>query len=263
MIDIHNHILPAVDDGASDIGVSLGMLQEAERQGVETLVLTPHLYEPDIIKGTGDWRSKIETAHREVMDLVEAESLNIEIVLAAEIRFQGLLDVILDELPVIIGGKYILLEFSFSSVPLHVEQAVYGIFRRGITPILAHPERIKPWQRDPAQLAELINMGCLSQLDIGSFLGRLGPSSEALALKLLEEGAVNLVGSDSHNLTSRPVFAREGHDWLTEHYGPETADLYLKGNPARILRGEAVETFSVYLEQEETGIMDRIKNLFR
>ena len=263
MIDIHNHILPAVDDGAKDLDISRDMLRVAASQGVEHIVLTPHLYEPDIIKGTGEWKNRILTAYEDLRQLVEREQINVQLTQAAEVRFQGMLEVILEELPVLLGGKYLLLEFSFSNVPLHVENAIYELFRKGITPILAHPERIKPWQREPERLAELINMGCLSQLDIGSFLGRLGPSAEAFAHSLLEAGAVQLVGSDSHNLNSRPLFAKEGYLWLTEHYGSEIADLYLKENPARILAGDYVEVYPVDLTPPKKGLLEKIVSVFK
>ncbi len=263
MIDIHNHMLPAVDDGAKNDEMALSMLKEAVRQGVEHLVLTPHLYEADIIKGTGEWKAKIEAGKRTVMGLVAEHKLPLELTVAAEVRYQDMLPIILEELDVLIGSKYILLEFAFHSVPNNVERIIYDIISKGVTPIIAHPERIKPWQRDPKKLEELINMGCPTQLDIGSFLGTLGPNTEKLANFLFDRDAVHLVGSDSHNLESRALYAKPGYDWLSDRYGPEYADLLLKVNPGKILRGESVEIYPVNLEPASLSLKDKILNMLK
>ncbi len=263
MIDIHNHMLPAVDDGAKNEDVALSMLKEAVRQGVEHLVLTPHLYEADIIKGTGEWKAKIEAGKRTVMELIEKHELPVEVTVAAEVRYQDMLPIILDELDVLIGGKYLLLEFAFHSVPNNLERIIYDITRKGITPIIAHPERIKPWQRDPQRLEELINMGCPTQLDIGSFLGTLGPNTEKLANFLFDRDAVHLVGSDSHNLESRAVYAKPGYDWLSERYDSEYADMLLKVNPGKILRGEHIDVYPVHLEPVTLTLINRFMNMFK
>ncbi|MEA3287359.1 MAG: CpsB/CapC family capsule biosynthesis tyrosine phosphatase [Candidatus Marinimicrobia bacterium] len=262
MIDIHNHILPAVDDGAKNKDVALSMLQEAVNQGVKHLVLTPHLYEADIIKTTAEWRSKVQTGSQTLLNLLEAYKIPLEVSIAAEVRYQDMLPIILEELDVLIGGKYLLLEFSFHSVPNNLERIIYDITRKGIIPIIAHPERIKPWQRDPVALEVLINMGCPLQVDIGSFLGTLGPNTEKLANFLLDRDAVHLVGSDSHNMQSRPLYTKPGYRWLTEHYSQEYADLLLKDNPANIISGEPVAVYPVDLTPARLSLTAKVLNMF-
>lgn len=256
-------MLPAVDDGAKNDDVALSMLKEAVSQGVDHLVLTPHLYEADIIKGTGDWKSKVETGKQTILDLLEAHKLPVKVTVTAEVRYQDMLPIILDELEVLIGGKYLLLEFAFHSVPNNLERIIYDITRKGITPIIAHPERIKPWQREPQRLEELINMGCPTQLDIGSFMGTLGPNTEKLANFLMDRDAVHIVGSDSHNLDSRPLFSKPGYDWLSERYGIEYADLLLKTNPGKILKGEPVEVYPVNLEPARSTWKDKLLKIIK
>lgn len=263
MIDIHNHMLPAVDDGAKNDDVALSMLKEAVNQGIEHLVLTPHLYEADIIKGTGEWKDRIEKGKQTILALATENKLPVEITVAAEVRYQDMLPIILDELDVLIGGKYLLLEFAFHSVPNNLERIIYDITRKGVIPIIAHPERIKPWQRDPQRLEELINMGCPTQLDIGSFLGTLGPNTEKLANILFDRDAVHLVGSDSHNMESRALYAKPGYDWLSDRYGNEYAELLLRVNPGKILRGEPVEVYPVHLKPTAASWKDKMLNMFK
>ncbi len=263
MIDIHNHMLPAVDDGAKNSEIALAMLEEAQSQGVEHLVLTPHLYEADIIKSTQDWKQKVTQGATVLRELISENELAVKVTVAAEVRYQDMLPIILDELDVLIGGKYLLLEFSFHNVPNNLERIIYDITRRGITPIIAHPERIKPWQREPQRLEELINMGCPTQLDIGSILGKLGPNSQKLANFLLERDAVHLAGSDSHNLDSRPVFTKPGYEWLVNEFGTDYANLLLVDNPGKILAGDPVEVYPVDLRPPVPSIKERIISLFK
>jgi len=263
MIDIHNHMLPAVDDGAKTSEISLGMLREAVDQGIKHLVLTPHLYEADIIKSTQNWAEKVARGKAQVLAQIAEHALPIKLTVAAEVRYQDMLPIILEELEVLIGGKYLLLEFSFISVPNNLERIIYDITRRGVTPIIAHPERIKPWQRDAVQLSELINMGCPSQLDIGSFLGTLGPNAERLANLLFDRDAVHLVGSDSHNLGSRALYAKRGYDWLSERYGQDYADLLLKDNPHKILSGEPVQVYPVDLSPPTNSWKTKLLSIFK
>lgn len=263
MIDIHNHILPGVDDGAKDLSISLGMLQEAVSQGIEEIVLTPHLYEADIIKGTGPWKQKIDTAKASVNSLVDEHQLPIKVHVKAEVRYQDLIPVILEELDVLMGGKYMLLEFHFLSVPNHLDRIIYEMTKKGIIPVIAHPERIKPWQRDPAQIEELLNMGCPMQVDIGSFLGTLGPASQRLAELLLENDAIHLAGSDSHGIDNRPLYAKRGYDWLSDRYGNEYADILLKENPQKILSGEHISVYPTDLVPPVTGLKERIRSMFK
>ena len=263
MIDIHNHMLPAVDDGAKTPEISLSMLQEAISQGVEHLVLTPHLYEADIIKSTVDWKLRVEEGARILKALVQEHALPIGITVAAEVRYQDMLPIILNELDVLIGGRYLLLEFSFHSVPNNLERIIYDITREGVTPIIAHPERIKPWQREPQQLEELINMGCPTQLDIGSFLGTLGPSAEKLARFLFDRDAVHLVGSDSHNLDSRAVYSKPGYEWLVKEFGTDYAKLLLVENPKRILAGDPIQVYPVDLSPSKSSFKEKLINIFK
>lgn len=259
MIDIHNHIIPGVDDGAKSVEIALDMIREAQYQGVSHLVLTPHLYEPDIMQGTHVWRERIEQGKAELFKAMKQADLEMSLEVRAEVRYQEWLRKIISELDVLIGGKYLLLEFSFNFVPNRIEDIIYDLVIDGVTPILAHPERIVPWQNEPAKVLELIRLGCLSQLDLGSVLGSLGRSSEKLAKYLLDKGAVHLAGSDSHNLTSRPLLAKPGYDWLCDNYGQGLADKLLIENPGRIIRGEEIEIFIPRVHEEPDTWRDKVK----
>ncbi|MCF7796829.1 MAG: hypothetical protein K9N11_01740 [Lentisphaeria bacterium] len=259
MIDIHNHIIPGVDDGAKSVDIALDMLREAQRQGVRHLVLTPHLYEPDILQGTQVWRERIEQGSQKLFQAMQKADLEMSLEVRAEVRYQELLHKIISDLDVLIGGRYLLLEFSFNFVPNRIEDIIYDLVIDGITPILAHPERIVPWQNEPSKVLDLIRLGCLSQIDLGSVLGSLGKSSEKLARYLLEEDAVHLAGSDSHNLTSRPLLAKPGYDWLCDNYGQGLADKLLIENPERIIRGEEIEIIIPRVHEMPVSWRDKVK----
>ena len=43
MVDLHCHILPALDDGALDLRDSVGMARQAAADGIEPICATPHI----------------------------------------------------------------------------------------------------------------------------------------------------------------------------------------------------------------------------
>ena len=52
MIDLHSHILPGLDDGATDLSVSLAMARAFVADGVEVVACTPHIL-PGLYQNTG------------------------------------------------------------------------------------------------------------------------------------------------------------------------------------------------------------------
>ena len=52
MYDLHSHILPGIDDGATDLAVSIAMARQAAASGVKVLACTPHIM-PGVYNNSG------------------------------------------------------------------------------------------------------------------------------------------------------------------------------------------------------------------
>jgi protein-tyrosine phosphatase len=63
MIDLHNHILPGVDDGAADLSESVAIAQQFAAEGVKRIAATPHL---DPLRRTGPGPQQVKQLVAEV-----------------------------------------------------------------------------------------------------------------------------------------------------------------------------------------------------
>lgn len=96
------------------------------------------------------------------------------------------------------GGRYMLVEMPFFGSPNYVEDVLFQLQVQGITPILAHPERIESIQKDPEILVRFVERGMISQITGGSIVGHFGRSVKRLTHSLLRRGLVHVIASDTH-----------------------------------------------------------------
>ncbi|MDD5598114.1 MAG: hypothetical protein PHV82_09225, partial [Victivallaceae bacterium] len=129
MIDIHSHLLYGVDDGSQSFESSVEMLKAAARDGVKSIVLTPH-FSPGLF----------ETTHGRFERLVpEAENLDIKLFLGCEYDFSHLN--IQDSLVTLGGnGTYVLMDFCLSPITPMVKNILLEWQTRDYRIIIAHPE---------------------------------------------------------------------------------------------------------------------------
>lgn len=189
--DWHSHILPGVDDGIRTLEDSLAILNKYEELGVKRVWLTPHIME-DCPNTTAGLRERYEYLKSEYNG-------NIELRLAAE----NMLDALFEErinakdiLPIGENGEYLLVETSYVNPPMHMEEMIEQVQSIGLVPILAHPERYRYMDKDDYALWK--DRGVLFQSNMMSLLGKYGETARGKAEWLLEQGMVDLTGSDLH-----------------------------------------------------------------
>ena len=200
MIDIHTHILPHLDDGAKDSTVSLALLQMQQRQGVKTVVFTPHFYgkqyspEHFLIKRNNAY------AH-----MRKKFPQGMEFRLGAEVHFTGINVLEYADLCslAIEGTKYLLMELPFTTKWTKDILSKVGEFayETGYTPIIAHVERYREVRKNPALVNELVDMGCLIQVNADAFLDK---KDRSFVFALLSHGLIHCIGSDTHDIKNRP-----------------------------------------------------------
>ena len=199
MIDIHTHILPHLDDGAKDTATALAMLQMQREQGVQSVVLTSHYYgrkySPQRFLEKRD-----EAFARIKNDLPQG----MEVKLGAEVHFTGVNMPEFDQLCLLAieNTKYILLELPFTSKWSSgiLEILSDFVYETGYTPIIAHIERYDEVLKNPSIVNNLVEMGCLIQVNADSFLDK---KAKGFAFALLRHGLVHCIGSDSHDTETR------------------------------------------------------------
>ncbi|MEQ1842698.1 MAG: CpsB/CapC family capsule biosynthesis tyrosine phosphatase, partial [Verrucomicrobiales bacterium] len=194
MIDLHQHLLPSIDDGSSSIEISREMMALARQLGYTRIVATPHL------DGalSAHYESKVKSALAEVKQIALQYELEIE--LGYEIMLTPDLParLVAGERSRLAGSTTVLVELPFTQWPLYTDQTLFDIQAMGLRTLLAHPERYHAIQTDPGKALELAERGILMQVTIGSFAGLFGKPAQKIAELLLKEGAATVLATDAH-----------------------------------------------------------------
>ena len=196
MYDLHAHILPGVDDGAKTSEETLAMSQIAAETGTKIILATPH--RRDV---TENWsvlhirylirQMNIQNSgHGIALKLVLGMENHLDVDLPAEIEAGRALTMN--------GSRYILVEMPFFGRPDYIEPTLSQVQDMGYVPVLAHPERIEAFQREPELLYGFIQLGMLSQLTSGSVIGTWGGEVKEFTLELLSRRMVHVMASDTH-----------------------------------------------------------------
>ncbi len=149
MIDVHSHIINEIDDGSKSIEMTISMLKKAEQSGTTDIIATPHFM-----------RGRFEVEYRDVVkrveelkDIARENNININIYAGQEVYFsKNILNYYNDKMIGTINNtKYMLIEFPM--LEFNIDEAINTIYElqiRGITPIIAHPERYRQFIKDPS-----------------------------------------------------------------------------------------------------------------
>ena len=238
MIDIHAHILPGVDDGSESIEMSLEMLDLAAQSGVTVIAATPHGNIP------GEYENYVSMELKSLLGQLrkEAKETGIPVTIC-----QGMEVYITPSVPELIrqkkvwtlnAGSYMLMEFAFDEDPDFCSEMLKDIRRRGIKPVIAHPERYFFIQDDPQIAFEWCTSGYALQVNKGSLLGSFGRAPERTARRILEHGLAACVASDAHGPDQRTTHMSEVSRFLEADFGESYRRLMLNINPARILKNQ-------------------------
>jgi protein-tyrosine phosphatase len=203
MIDLHAHVLPGFDDGVRSLEEARALARAAAAEGVTAIAATPHV--------RADYPTRAERMERGVRNLnadFAAEGIPVEVVRGGEVDVQRLWE--LDEAEIIRftyggAGRWLLLETPYRGWPPLLERTVAELARRGISTLLAHPERNDEVQRAPERLAALVAAGARVQVTAASVDGRLGPAAASCAFALLGRGLAHVLASDAHGPAVRAV----------------------------------------------------------
>ncbi len=240
MYDIHSHILPGVDDGAKTVDDFVAMARAAAGQGTTAMLATPH--RRDI---TENFSVEYLTDHAaKMVEELRAQDIELTLLLGMENHLDlDLPEHLSDGIALPMNGtKYALVELPFYGHPNYVEDVLFKIQVQGVTPILAHPERLELFQNDPDLLLKLVERGMLSQVTAGSVTGHFGGKVKRLTLSLLRRELVHILASDTHFPTGpRSPALRRGMTAAAEIVGEEKARAMVDDTPRAVIEGREVE----------------------
>lgn len=253
MIDLHTHILPGLDDGSQDMDTSIEMVKIAIDNGTTAIVATPHAIEGEWLP---TWEQILETCTALKVKARE-QGLDIPIYPGAEVAIHmDILDKVKAPGPYCInGGRYMLVELPAMEIPDFVEDFFFALETRGITPILAHPERNPIIMKDPELLLEWVKRGILLQINAPSLTGRMGEKAKRTAELLLASNLMYFIGSDAHGIHSRRPRLNEARHCLEKTLSAQEVQRIFMGNPTAAIQGHDIEIIEVeHIKPQNTGI---------
>ena len=210
-LDFHCHILPGLDDGATDIEDAVMLASALQNWGFERVTCTPHVNHK--FKNTPETISRAFNALQEAMSL---QGSAMELKMSAEYRLvpETWPEVLENKWLMPIEDKYILMELPISKPekmrdikPLEEFKKVLAM---GLTPILPHPERYFYLSHD--ELMSFVEAGVKIQCNYGSLAGLYGEEVKGRVEKLISEGIVSFYGTDLHNAAYVKVLS----EWFSQ-----------------------------------------------
>lgn len=233
MLDMHCHLLPAIDDGAVDLDMALEMARIAAGDGIHTVACTPHIY-PGMYENTGDgiraaivaFQAELD-AHGIALRLVQGADVHLDTDLAGAIRA--------GRVPTLAGSRYLLLEPPHHVAPPRFEESVFALVAAGIVPVITHPERLSWVENHFDVFKRLSERGSWMQITAGALTGRFGRRVQYWAERFVSEGHCMILATDAHHPQRRPPLLAEARDAAAARVGRVEAQHMVVTRPQGIV----------------------------
>lgn len=213
MIDIHSHILPQMDDGSASAEETAALLDLLWQQGVTAVVATPHFYPTQ--EAPDSFLSRRQKSIAQMLPITDGQP---QVLLGAEVGYFSGIGTCDAMIPLCIENTNLLLiEMPFSPWSERIVKEICEIPEAlGLTPVLAHVNRYRRRDQFPRYWQKLADSGVYFQCNAEAFQA---PLSRRWALKLLKQECFHFLGSDCHNLTSRPPQLHEARQVIEKKLG--------------------------------------------
>jgi protein-tyrosine phosphatase len=235
-IDIHNHLLPAVDDGAVSLDQTRRMLQIAYEEGIHLIIATPHY-------GAGCCNMDKEILLRK-LELVQKEAGLIdpgfEIELGNEVFYsEDITEHLRQKKAMTLAGtRYVLVEFAKADDYQTIRTGIHRLLMYGYLPVLAHVERYHCLYENYEGIYELIRLGAYMQMNISSIIP--GKHGSGFCRRLLEYDLIQLMGTDSHSDFIRAPKIKDGIRIIRKKFGVEVLNRLMFENPVKLLKNQYI-----------------------
>ena len=240
LVDIHSHLVPAVDDGARHVEAVLESIDRLTQVGVRRIVTTPHIeasltLNPDrlderLTAVTEAWETaraaikeqfpevEYRRGHEILIDIPEPDLSDVRIRMA--------------------NTSFVLVEWPRLRIPPGTPRVLERIRAQGYRPIIAHPERYTDMVQAPDMAERWRDAGAHLQVNYGSLVGRYGAEAQTVAFRLLEAGLVDYMASDFHGDMNLRIYKTEAWAVLEGRGALETLETLCRTNPSRLLEDE-------------------------
>jgi len=246
MIDIHNHILPNLDDGSPHHEVTDYYLDRIADANMTAVIFTPHF-----MRGFyGNKKDRILDEYKKALKFIEIKGYTFSTYCAAEVYLVGsdIVNDIQENSFMINGSRYVLVENSMTGFSMDFYENLFNLVKLGFKPILAHPERYLEIKENPDLAEDFMYRDVYLQINTGSILGEYGSRVKDVAMELIERGYVHFLGSDCHCKTGMYDFPK-AVERIRKDFNDKTADLIAIDYPLKMLNNEEVPYFYINKKQ--------------
>jgi protein-tyrosine phosphatase len=238
MIDLHCHILPAIDDGSPDIETSCKMLRMAAADGITHIAATPHF--------KYDEKPTLEDIGRSLQVLqmrTKEEGIPVRLLRGADVRltYELINGIQRRGVPVINGSRYFLLELP-DLLPPHIDNLLFTIRLEGFVPVITHPERNYSLLSAPDKIEGLRDSGALFQLTAMSITGEFGSQIRSFTQMLFRKGLADFVATDAHDPFFRKPVLSQAYKEVVRIYDEREAQRVFFENPAALIENREIKT---------------------
>ena len=233
MIDLHCHLLPGIDDGASNLDTSLAMARIAASEGIGTVACTPHIL-PGVYNNRGPAVRQAVASLR--AKLLEA-GITLRLVTGADVHIgPDLAERLEDGRALTLNdSRYLLLELPHHTFPRRLDSLIFGLQAAGYVPILTHPERLD-WVADHYDVIQRLTFkSVLMQITAGSLLGGFGRQTRYWAERMLDDGLCHVLATDAHDTKQRGPRLALARELVAQKLGEDEAINVVLRRPQGIL----------------------------
>ena len=201
-VDIHSHILPAIDDGAKNVEESAMLISEMKNLGFGKIIATPHTF-ANLYENTND-------SIKSSFQLLSKLKVDLKIDYASEYLIDSSLIKRISEKTILtLKENHILLEMSYLAPANNLHEIIHFALINNYIPVIAHPERYIFYHKNFKEYEMLKRIGCKFQLNLLSVTGHYGKSVLKISKKLIRKNLIDFVGSDIHNLNQCKSFEKK------------------------------------------------------
>lgn len=230
--DIHNHILPGVDDGSGSMAETMRLIQLEYDQGVRHIIMTPHYRKGMFEISLNDKEEVFWRVRQQVCEKFP----DLQIFLGCEYyATPHMMERITKDaryrMP---GGQSVLVEFSYTTDSYFLMHTVKQLQGAGYIPVIAHFERYQCLHKDAALIRQLQKENAVLQMNCDGILGKEGFRMKRFCMQALKDDLVDLIGSDAHNTQERSVHLADAAEVIRRKFGEKRVAKLLQDNPKQL-----------------------------
>lgn len=196
-VDLHSHLIPAIDDGVQSVDEAVYLIRELREQGIRKIITTPHVMSEGFTNNPEIIRDGLLKVKNELI----AQKIDVSFEAAAEYYLDDNFEQRMqNEELLTLNGKYLMFEMSYMNKAPNLDEVLFQLSSSGYKPVMAHPERYSYYHDNDLQgYRDLRDKGVYLQMNMGSIIGGYSPEIRRVARHMLKEGLVDFLGTDLHN----------------------------------------------------------------